>query len=350
MKEGVVLSKDFETSVTVIVPAFNEERNIEDCVESLIKTKFPQKEIIIVDDCSTDRTAQIVSNYPVKLIRREKRGGVSAARNTGIGNAKTKIIAFTDADCMVPQDWLTKLVNTLIRTTTDDPKVAGVGGNFYAPINASRLSRCFAYLTWSPDSPSNPLFPRREQHVVACNAAFWKDKLIELGCFDEAVITGGSDTALCVHLYQCGYKVHYDPDIFVWHKKQTTLWRYFLRIFRNGVSLGYRIRKGKKKPKLSLRSITFFLAPAFLCVMIISTFIWRPMLILLTMLILAYIARLLQLGYVLASRYPTPTSKSTITKIGLAIIVAFIIGFAALSQSLGLIYGVIMPRTKTPFK
>jgi len=67
-------------------------------------------EIIVVDGNSTDNTREIVSQYPVKLLL-EERHGLNAARNTGIKNSSGEIVAFTDADCIIPKDWISKIVD-----------------------------------------------------------------------------------------------------------------------------------------------------------------------------------------------------------------------------------------------
>ncbi len=79
--------------------------------------------MIVVDGNSTDKTREIVKQYPVTLII-ENRKGLNLARNVGIKHGNGEIVAFTDADCIVPPNWITKIVENF-----KDPKVSCVGGS-----------------------------------------------------------------------------------------------------------------------------------------------------------------------------------------------------------------------------
>jgi len=120
--------------VSVIIPAYNEEKYIEKCLSSLIKLDFPkeQLEIILVNNNSKDKTREIVKkNFPTVRIIDEERQGVVFARIAGVNAAKGKIIAFTDADTVVPPDWLTKIMKEY-----DNFKVVAVGGpRLLSPYN-----------------------------------------------------------------------------------------------------------------------------------------------------------------------------------------------------------------------
>ena len=109
---------------SVIVCTYNGEAVIRDCLDALIVQDYPRDryEIIVVDDGSTDRTNQIVSEYSVKIIKHSKNLGICSARNTGLRNANGKIVAYTDDDCIVKTSWL----KNLIKFHRDD--VVAVGG------------------------------------------------------------------------------------------------------------------------------------------------------------------------------------------------------------------------------
>lgn len=83
--------------ISVIIPAYNADIYIEQCLSSLFCQTYKHLEIIVVDDGSTDRTSEIVKTFPVKLIRQENQG-VSVARNRGISEATGEYIHFVDAD------------------------------------------------------------------------------------------------------------------------------------------------------------------------------------------------------------------------------------------------------------
>src|SRR5205823_5994598 len=103
--------------VSVIVAAYNAERTLKTCLDSLQQLNYPEYEIILVDDGSTDSTSRIASLYPgIRIFRHSQNLGLSNARNTGIAAAMGEIIAFTDSDCRADEDWLHYLVGDLLNS------------------------------------------------------------------------------------------------------------------------------------------------------------------------------------------------------------------------------------------
>ena len=96
--------------VSVIIPAYNEELYIQACLEALMNQKVKPDEIIVVNNNSTDRTVAIAKKYPVRIVN-EKHQGMIQARNRGFNEAQYEIIARTDADTIVPSDWIQKIKN-----------------------------------------------------------------------------------------------------------------------------------------------------------------------------------------------------------------------------------------------
>lgn len=83
---------------SIIIPAYNAEKTIKKCLDSVVKQNFPDFETIIVNDCSIDQTKEIVNQYKVRQIILEKNQGPAAARNRGIKEAKGDILVFIDSD------------------------------------------------------------------------------------------------------------------------------------------------------------------------------------------------------------------------------------------------------------
>jgi len=94
-------------SISVVIPTYNEEKYIERCLKSLLNQTIPRKnyEIIVVDGQSTDKTVKLAKKFADKVIQ-QKSEGVGGARNDGVKIAKCDIVATTDADCIVPKNWL----------------------------------------------------------------------------------------------------------------------------------------------------------------------------------------------------------------------------------------------------
>lgn len=127
---------------SVIIPAFNEEKTISQTLESVLGQNFPRRqyEIIVVNNNSTDKTAAIVQKFPaVKLIHEPKQGYVYALKR-GAKEARGKILVFTDADTIVPPDWLSQY-----QKAYKDPRVAMVGGgaNFQPKFGLIFLIQAF---------------------------------------------------------------------------------------------------------------------------------------------------------------------------------------------------------------
>ena len=114
-------------TITVIIPAYNEEELISKTFESLKKLERKPDELIVVDSNSTDKTVKIAKSYGAKVLEVEKRG-IGFAREKALQAGKCDIVAFTDADTIVPKDWLTKIEETLLR-----PGVVGVFGTYRVP-------------------------------------------------------------------------------------------------------------------------------------------------------------------------------------------------------------------------
>jgi glycosyltransferase involved in cell wall biosynthesis len=116
-------------SFSVIIPAFNEEKEIGPCLRAVLAQDYPAEgyEVIVVDNASTDRTAYIVrTGFPSVILVQETRQGIAYARMAGIQAAKNEIIASTDADSLVPALWLARMAACYV-----DPEVVAVGGTFY---------------------------------------------------------------------------------------------------------------------------------------------------------------------------------------------------------------------------
>src|SRR5690349_17720342 len=94
--------------ISVVIPAYNEEDYIENCLKSLMRQEVMPDEIIVVNNNSTDRTEEIVKKYPVIVITENKKGTI-APRKRGFGMAKGNIIVRTDGDTGFPTNWVKKI-------------------------------------------------------------------------------------------------------------------------------------------------------------------------------------------------------------------------------------------------
>ncbi|WP_171127036.1 glycosyltransferase [Ruegeria sp. HKCCA4707] len=154
-----------EPRVSIVVALFNKEEYIGETLDTISACAYPFKEVLVVDDCSTDRSANIAAEYCArhnwKLIRHAQNGGVSAARNTGLAAARGEYIHFWDADDIYHPDGIGTLLHAMHKSAADigtgvatrDGEVIGryvasardVAGFNYAqvPESLSTTSACF---------------------------------------------------------------------------------------------------------------------------------------------------------------------------------------------------------------
>ena len=107
-----------KTDLTVTIPAYNEEASIRDTIKS-VKMHAPKCEIIVVDDCSTDRTNEIARNEKARVIRHAKNKGYGAALKTGMLAARTKYVAFLDADMTYDPKYFPVMLDCMKREDLD---------------------------------------------------------------------------------------------------------------------------------------------------------------------------------------------------------------------------------------
>ncbi len=180
--------------VSVVVCSHNGARTIRDSLEGLRRLEYPDYEVIVVDDGSTDDTAAIAGQYDVRLIRTPNRG-LSSARNTGLAVATGEIVAYLDDDAYPDPHWLTYLAATFLSTSQ-----VGVGGPNIAPAGDGPIAECVAR---APGGPVHVLVTDREaEHIPGCNMAFRTAYLEAVGGFDPRFRTAGDDVDVCWRLHR----------------------------------------------------------------------------------------------------------------------------------------------------
>jgi len=210
----------------VVVPVYNAEDTIENCVKSLLETDYPknQFEILFVNNNSNDRTLEILENYDKEInIIHENKKGPSAARNKGILNAKGKYIAFTDADCIVHKEWLANIIKPL------EGKKIGIVGGKTSTIPGANYIEQFCEKIHNHELS----LKRKRPRAVSLNWASRKEVLQELGMFDEDFIRA-QDTELSFRVFKAGYKFEYEPNAIVYHKEASTYKELFHKGYLSG--------------------------------------------------------------------------------------------------------------------
>jgi len=205
--------------ITVVVCTYNGCATIRECLEGLSRLEYPNTEMIVIDDGSTDGTAQIAREFDVRLVSTENRG-LSAARNLGLELASGEIIAYLDDDAYPDPHWLDYLAEAF-RTT----EFTAVGGPNLPPPGEDFVAEAVAN---SPGGPTHVLLSDREaEHIPGCNMAFRTAELRSLGGFDPQFRTAGDDVDICWRIQGSGGRVGFHPSALVWHHRRKTVRAYW---------------------------------------------------------------------------------------------------------------------------
>ncbi len=255
--------------LSIIVPAYNAEKTIGECVSALLSQDYPPDmyEVIFVDDGSTDNTAGIVKSTGAHYVYQENRGP-AAARNLGAGMARGEIILFTDADCVPKRDWLRMMV-----VPFKDRQVIAVKGAYR---NGQRsLTSRFVQLEFEERYKmlkKSPSIDMVDTHA----AAFRKSVFIKEGGFDSSFPhANNEDTELSYRLNRKGYKMVFNPDAIVYHlghpdtiKKYCRLkfWRGYWRIMVYKKFPEKAVRDTYTPQTLKLTVLLFYLLPLFILI------------------------------------------------------------------------------------
>jgi GT2 family glycosyltransferase len=205
--------------VSVVVCTYNGSRTIRKTLEATTTLDYPDYEVIVVSDGSSDETEEIVRAFEVKLIETENRG-LGSARNTGAEAATGEIVAYIDDDAYPDPHWLHYLA---IGYASGD--WAAMGGPNILPPGSNTTAECVSH---SPGGATHVLITDLEaEHLPGCNLSIRRDRLLAVGGFDPQFNAAGDDVDLCWRLQQSGWKLGYHPGAAVWHHSRDTVRRYW---------------------------------------------------------------------------------------------------------------------------
>ena len=205
--------------VSVVVCTYNGSRTLQDTVDGLKQLAYPNYEVIIVDNGSTDGlTSKIAQQSGFRVIQTPPTG-LSAARNTGMLESRGEIVAYIDDDARPDPQWLHYMVNSFI--TSDH---CGIGGPNIQPPGDGPIAECVA------NSPGGPvhimLTDELAEHIPGCNMAFRKSQLEEVGGFDPQFRVAGDDVDICWRLQARGWTIGFSAGALVWHHRRNSISAY----------------------------------------------------------------------------------------------------------------------------
>ncbi|MHB8383379.1 MAG: glycosyltransferase family 2 protein, partial [Candidatus Binataceae bacterium] len=204
--------------VSVVIAAYNAAATLGDSLASVRDQHYPGIETIVVDDGSTDATAEIARQAGARVIRVDHRG-LGGARNAGIDAATGEIVAFLDADARADRDWLYHLAECITRRDA-----AAAGGPNFAPEATNAKAAAMAA------APGLPREVRagddRLAQLCGCNMAVTKSALRAAGGFDPGFTAAGDDVDLSWRLAEQGATLASAPGAIVIHERRATLSAY----------------------------------------------------------------------------------------------------------------------------
>ena len=215
--------------ISVVVPAYNAERTLDDCLSALSDQTVERSryEVIVVDDGSTDQTEDIAGSYDVRLIA-QSNAGPAVARNRGAVEARGYLLLFTDADCAPCRNWIEHMTRPFA-----DPDVVGAKG-VYRTRQRALVAR-FVQLEYEGKYARM----RRQAQidfVDTYSAAYRRDIFLANGGFDPLFSTPSvEDQELSFRLARKGYRLVFVPEAAVYHVHDVTPLAYVRRKFNIGL-------------------------------------------------------------------------------------------------------------------
>jgi O-antigen biosynthesis protein len=213
------LKPDSRPRISVVVCSYNGAATIGDCLAAIKELDYPEYELIVVNDGSTDTTADIAREHGARVIETPNQG-LALARNTGLAAASGEIVAYVDDDAAPDRDWLTYLADAFATG-----EWAAVGGPNVPWPGAGDVP---AAISNAPGGPTHVLVSDREaEHIPGCNMAFRRSVLQELKGFDPQFHAAGDDVDICWRLSEAGHRIGFHAGASVWHHRRRSVGAYF---------------------------------------------------------------------------------------------------------------------------
>ena len=274
--------------ISVVVVCLNEKDNISRCIDSLLRQTIGKDkyEIIVVDNGSNDGTQEIIKEYNirdkrVRIVVNPARG-IAVSRNIGLEEAAYEFVAFTDADCEAPENWLETLLDGYLKYYKQDNMVVAAGGANLPPGGVSNFYDAVGITLntfWGNHGSAQGRIYKKDAfvyHIPTVNIMYKKETLLLIDGFDESFGNICEDTEINHRLHDAGYKFIFLKDSYVWHYMRDSLKKWAENMFTYGKGRVWVI----KKHPVHLQWM-YLIPPAFVILMLaVPLGIWHKLFLL----------------------------------------------------------------------
>jgi glycosyltransferase involved in cell wall biosynthesis len=228
-------------SVSIIIPTFNGASRIGNCLDALLNQRVGRDaEILVVNDGSTDNTADVVARYSGVRLITQSNAGPAAARNRGAQEARGMIILFTDDDCVPKPEWLAAMTAPF-----SDPSVVGAKG-IYRTRQRSLAAR-FVQIEYEDKYRRMASLPQID-FIDTYSAGFRRDRFLEMNGYDTSVpVACAEDVELSYRMSTRGWTMKFAPAAIVYHTHPDTLWSYLSKKYKFAFWRVLAVRKNPNK-------------------------------------------------------------------------------------------------------
>ena len=228
-------------TASIIIPTFNGASRIGNCLDSLVnQTTDRDVEILVVDDGSTDNTADVVRRYSSVRLVTQANAGPASARNRGAMEARGTILLFTDDDCVPMPDWLEAMLEPF-----QDIEVVGAKGVYRT--HQKSLAARFVQIEYEDKYRLMAGLPSID-FIDTYSAAFRRDRFLEMTGYDTSFpVACAEDIELSYRMSARGWKMNFVPAAIVYHTHPDTFLRYLKKKYKFAFWRVLAVRKNPSK-------------------------------------------------------------------------------------------------------
>jgi len=198
-------------NISLYIAAYNAEKTIEKSIKSILQQTLKPKEIIIINDCSTDKTLNLLKKFnQIKIINNKKNYGLAKSRNIALKYSKYNFLASIDSDVVCKKNWLEILFNTMVKKKAD--LIGGKLIDKYIKEPANHWRSYYLKQNWGDKQINNPQF------IFGANFLLNKKKIKNLNIkYNETFRTNGEDVNFSKVLKSKNCNLYYEPRALCYH-------------------------------------------------------------------------------------------------------------------------------------